>query len=230
MKVMRAERGGEIEFILADVAPAYVAAVQGLGYAARGDTFVRAFPADSAHVDRAFDNFARHAETLVLQKAGVLPRPWERGLSAFLERVAGAGVDWWLVGSAALAVRGIAVEPGDLDLVADGPGANRLGDLLLDALIEPVARTEDWVVEWFGRAFLHCCLDWVGAVKAGADEPEPCDFGPVAARRREVVVWRGHPLQVPPLDLQLAVSRRRGLSDRVALIEVFLRDRNQSPQ
>lgn len=230
MRVIRADCKTTVEFILEDVAPAYATAVRGLGYAARGEYFVRSFPADSAHIDRAFENFSRHAETLVLQKAGVLPRPWDRALDAFLEIIAGSEVDWWLAGSAALAVRGIPIEPGDLDLVTDGPGALRLGELLRDHLIEPVARAEVWVADWFGRAFLHCCLDWVGAVGARVDEPEPTDFGPLAARRRETVAWKGHTLRLPPLDLQLAVSRRRGLSNRVAQIEALLRESEASPQ
>ena len=224
MKVTRATREATVEFILADVEPAHAAAVRGLGYAERDQYFVRAFPADSAHIDRAFENLARHAETLILQKAVSLSRPWERALGALLEKTAAADVEWWLVGSAALAARGIDIEPGDLDLATDGAGASHLGDLLHDHLIEPITRQEGWISEWFGRAFLHCCIDWVGAVRLQADQPEPSDFGPETMRRREKVVWQGHTLLVPPLDLQLAVSRRRGLAERVAKIEAFLRE------
>ena len=123
-----------------------------------------------------------------------------------------------LVGSAALAVRGLDVAPGDLDLIVDSAGAQRLGDILLDSLIEPVRPTTGWVGDWFGRAFLHASVEWVGGMSPAVDLPAPTDFGPTAAARLETVRWRGHNLRVPPLDLQLAVSERRGLADRAALI------------
>jgi hypothetical protein len=47
------------------------------------------------------------------------------------------------------------------------------------------------------------------------------DFGPVAASRLETVTWEGWQLRVPPLDLQRAVSERRGLTARVALIDAL---------
>jgi len=49
----------------------------------------------------------------------------------------------------------------------------------------------------------------------------PSDFGPVAASRLETVTWEGWQLRVPPLDLQRAVSERRGLTTRVALIDAL---------
>jgi hypothetical protein len=60
------------------------------------------------------------------------------------------------------------------------------------------------------------------APKAGVDVPWPADFGPVAASRLETVTWESWQLRVPPLDLQRAVSQRRGLTARVALIDALL--------
>jgi len=64
--------------------------------------------------------------------------PWRDALQEVCQRTSGQPVDWWLTGSAALAVRGVLVEPGDLDLVCDAQGATILGDLFCDTLIEPV--------------------------------------------------------------------------------------------
>ena len=54
----------------------------------------------------------------------------------------------------------------------------------------------------------------VGDVDPSVDSPEPSDFGPVAAGKLEVVDWHGFKIRVPPLDLQLRVSERRGLFER----------------
>ncbi|MGH2516256.1 MAG: nucleotidyltransferase domain-containing protein, partial [Ktedonobacterales bacterium] len=88
--------------------------------------------------------------------------------------------------------------------------------------VQPIQATPDWFCDWFGRAFLHARVEWVGGVDARADGPEISDFGPTAASRRQTVRWRGHSVHVPPLDLQLLVSQRRGLSDRVAQIQKLM--------
>jgi hypothetical protein len=131
-------------------------------------------------------------------------------------------VRWWLTGSAALAVRGAPIEPGDLDLVCEAGDAVALGELFSDALIEPVTPCPaDWLSEWWGRAFCGARIEWVGGVRPFVDDPEPCDFGPAAARRLETVQFEDWQILVPPLELQRAVNQRRGLTHRVALIDAL---------
>lgn len=212
--------GKEACFVLAGVDAGYREAVRGLGFGERGEELARCFPADSPGLGPIYANFARHAEDLLAQKAGARPVPWAEALERFLRRVAGQPVAWYLVGSAALAVRGLDVAPGDVDIVADGAAARLLGELLRDDLIEPFVPVRGWVCDWFGRAFLGACVDCVCGVDARADRPFISDFGPTAARRLETVAWRGHQLRVPPLDLHLAVSERRG---RVGTAELIRR-------
>jgi len=119
----------------------------------------------------------------------------------------------------ALAVRGLDIAPRDIDLSVSDADAHRLGAALLDHLVEPVSPTPGWFCNWFGRAFLHARVEWVGGVDERADCPYVSDFGPTAAACVQTVTWHGYGLRVPPLDLQLDVSRRRGLTGRVAAIE-----------
>ena len=105
------------------------------------------------------------------QAAGHEPVPWEAALDAFLDRVDGREICWWLTRSAALAVRGLDITPRDLDLVVDDEGAGQLGELLAEWLVEPVTPVTDWVSRWWERAFLHARIEWVGGVEPQADEP-----------------------------------------------------------
>ena len=92
-------------------------------------------------------------------------------------------VDWWLTGSAALAIRHVAVVPRDIDLVVEtGEDAEKLGEALSNWLVEHVLRSEGWVARWFGRSFKAARIERVGEVEAWVDLPEPSDFGPVARR------------------------------------------------
>jgi hypothetical protein len=214
--------GGLAYFLVGEVEPRYHEALLDLAFEPFGDRFRKCFPADSPHLDLAYRNFGRYAEEMILQTAGARPVPWEEALLAFLQAVKGQNIDWWLAGSAALAVRGMDLAPRDLDLVVAASDSMRLGDLLLDYLVEPVIPVTDWFCSWWGRAFLHARIEWVGGVNEMADEPAVSDYGPTAASRLDTVLWKGYPLRVPPLDLQLMVNEKRGLADRVALIRQHL--------
>jgi hypothetical protein len=214
--------GTQTAFIIADLDPAYHQAAHDLAYSPVPEGFAKTYPADTPHLDQIYRNFARYAEPMILQTAHVAPVPWEQALHAYLDDIAGTPITWWLGGSAALAVRGAPIVPRDFDLIVDDASAERLGQRLLQYLIEPVLPVHGWFCNWWGRAFLHARFEWVGGVDTRADQPEISDFGPAAAQRLETVSWHGHAIRVPPLDLQLQVSIRRGLTERVTQIHQLL--------
>lgn len=218
MKTLCRTSGSHTSFLITDLDPAYHQAACDLEFSQEADGFARTFPATMPHLDTIYQNFARHAEEVILQTARVQPVPWEDTLLRLLQRIDGRGIQWYLGGSAALAARGLDIQPRDFDIVVADADAQRLGEILLDALIEPVTPAEDWFCNWFGRAFLGARVEWVGGVDERADTPKVSDFGPTAAARLETIIWRGYTLYVPPLDLQLKISERRGLMDRAAKI------------
>jgi len=209
--------GAQTAFVVLDLDPAYHDALRDLY--PEGDPFAQRYPTKTPHLDRIYANFARDAETMIDQTARTQPANWEQALDAFLRVVAPLDLDWWLCGSAALAVRGLDIAPRDIDLSVSDADAHRLGAALLDHLVEPVSPTPGWFCNWFGRAFLYARVEWVGGVDERADRPHVSDFGPTAATRAQTVTWHGFGLRVPPLELQLEVSHRRGLADRVTEIE-----------
>ena len=218
MRTIRKTEGNITSFIIADLEPAYEDAVRELYYSLVEGGFAKRYPADTPHLDRIYRNFEQYAEEMVFQTAQIHPVPWDNALSAFLQIIEGRKIDWMLVGSAALAIRGMDITPRDLDLVVDNASAIELGELLMDYLIEPVLPSPGWIGDYFGRAFLHARLEWVGGVHDSVDTHDVTDFGPIAAERHEVVNWCGNEIRVPPLELQLEVSKRRGLVDRVEKI------------
>lgn len=202
---------------------AHYRAVKDLNFQETKTGFARIFPSTAPSLDWIYRNFALHVEEMILQAAGALLPDWESALASLVERVKNENVDWWLTGSAALAIRGASVVPRDLDLVTTGIGARKFGKVLHDWLVEPVQQVEGWVAKWFGRAYHYSRIEWVGDVEAWVDRPAPSDFGPAAAEKLELVLWRGHEIQVPPLELQLGVSERRGLNERAKRIREIIR-------
>lgn len=219
MKTLLRTEGTRTTFIITDLDPAYSKVVQALDYEETAAGFAKTFPANAPHLAAIFERFSRCAEEMVLQAANVHPVPWQEALLAFLQRIEGKQINWWLVGSAALAVRGLNIVPHDIDLCVDDASAHTLGIMLEDCLIEPVQDVSGWISHWFGRAFFHARIEWVGGVDAHVDDDEITDYGPIAASRKETIIWHGYELQVPPLDLQLQVSERRGLTNRVEQIK-----------
>jgi hypothetical protein len=191
-----------------------------LYYSREGGCFAKRFPAGSV-TDAILDHFRQSLMSLLRQTARLDAVPWREALHDVAGRLDTAHVDWWLVGSGALAVRGLAVEPRDLDLVVSERHAGRTAESLLDALIEPAVEASDWISRWFGRAWFGARVEWVAGVAATVDLPLPSDFGPAAAARLSEVQWEGKTIRVPPLNLQRDVSARRGLDDRVAMIEAL---------
>lgn len=204
-----AVHGVDLQLGLADVTAELAPAVESLGFAQAGAEFVRRFPAGAPYAAQAARRFEAYAERMVNQAARLDPVPWRAALETVLERTEPG--DWWLVGSAALAVRGVPVEPRDIDLVSDAEGCARLAAALEDLLVEPLVDGGPLGERWF-RAFARARVECVGGVHASHDDPVPSDFGPAAAARLTTIRWRGWTLRVPPLELQLASRQRRGLA------------------
>jgi hypothetical protein len=219
MKTLLRTEGSRTLFIITDLAPIYSEVVQALEFEETEAGFAKSFPADTPHISSIYERFSCCAEEMILQAANVHSVPWEDALLTLLQRIEGQHVNWWLVGSTALAVRGLNVAPHDIDLCVDDASAFSLGALLEDCLIEPVQNLQGWVSNLFGRAFLHARIEWIGEVDEHLDDDDVNDFGPVAASRKETITWHGYEIQVPPLDLQLMVSERRGLTRRVEEIK-----------
>jgi hypothetical protein len=215
-------QGSDTHFIMVDVDPVYHDAVRALVYQPMEGGFGKTYPTNTPGLDTIYDNFRRDAETMVLQAADASSIPWREGLHSFIEIVESHCIDWWVCGSSAMAVRGMDITPHDIDIVVSDADSVRLGEVLAKHMIEPVVPVEGWFCRWFGRAFLHIRIEWVGGVDESADTPNVSDFGPTAGSRLDTVVWHGHEVRVPPLDLQLEVNKRRGLTDRVDMVERYL--------
>ena len=195
-----------------------------MGYERHGGEWWRGYPVSTPQLDRCWENFSASASAMLRQAARLDPVPWREALRELCDRTGGGRLGCWLMGSAALAVRGAPIEPGDLDLVCTTEEAIWLGQVFADALIEPVAKSGGgWISDYWGRAFWAARIEWIGGPKPAVDKPLPSDFGPVAASRLQTVRWESWPIRVPPLDLQRAVSQRRGLIDRVAVIDALNR-------
>ena len=134
------------------------------------------------------------------------------------------GADWFVIGSAAMAVRGLDVAPGGVDIAMDeaprtgsfpggrrGPAPDRRPGGLA-------------VATRYGTLFHGCAISVIAGMKEQPGRPTLWD---AAARASlETVTWRDRPVPVPPLPLQLMYARMMFRNDHVRAINAYLaRDR-----
>jgi hypothetical protein len=215
--------GGAARFVVTGTDPHPRDVLAALGYLPVDErrSATRWFPW-SAGVDRYQRRFAASIEQMVQQKARRVAVPWESALLELLRRVEGTRLRWWLYGSAALAVRGLPVEPADVDVrVDDAALAAALCD---DLLVTPVERLDGWVARHAGRAFCHAVVEFLADPHPELDDPAaPSEQGVFVEPDLETVAWRGHLIRVPPLAAQLRSCEQRGLTERAELVRRALR-------
>jgi hypothetical protein len=222
MKITFEEQGEEVVFRVSDFDPKYANVLRKTFYTQEGESYTKRFPQSARYLDKIKAYYAAHAPQMFDQIGYFAPIPWEQALHEFAGIMAAHRIDWWLTGSCAVCIRGIPLEPHDIDAMIDSADVDRVAEVFQDYLIEPIVDTGGWVTKDFGVVFRHAMIDIASDPAASLDDPEPADCGPYAREHLEVVEWRGLVIKVPPLRLSLAVNKRRGRTERALAIEEYL--------
>lgn len=166
--------------------------------------------------------YSDHAQEMFDQLGYFVPVPWEEGLFEFAKELEEKSIHWWLTGSCAVCIRGISLQPHDVDIMVDSSDVDEISDIFSDYLIEPIVDTNGWLTKDFGVIFRHARIDIASDPQAILDDPDPIDCGPFAKANLEELNWKGLTIRVPPLQLSLNINKNRGRSDRVEKITEYL--------
>jgi hypothetical protein len=219
MKVSFDEFEDNIIFRISDFDAKYEDVLKMCFYQPEGKSYFKSFPRSTKHIEKIKENYSMYAEEMFSQLGYFKPILWEKALLEFVKRLEGTNIDWWLTGSCAACIRGIPLNPHDVDIMISSEDVEKLSEIFVDCIIEPIMDTEGWVTKDFGVIFLHARIDIASDPQGCLDEPEPADCGPYAKANLEKVMWKGYEIKVPPLHLQLNVNKRRGRFDRAELIQ-----------
>lgn len=214
--------GDWIEYRLLDVDPVYDDVLRRCFWEEFAEGWCRSYPRTARHLDPAMGRFSETCEEMFGQLASLRPVRWEQALLDFADRAAAHGVSWWLTGSVAACVRGVELEPRDVDIMVDGTDVDQITEVFADWLVEPLVDTGGWLTKDFGVLFQHARIDIASDPSRALDSPEPADCGPYARAHLEQVEFRGRRVAVPPLALLAATNRRRGRLDRAEMIEAAI--------
>lgn len=167
--------------------------------------------------------------------SGSGPASWVGALLRFAELVHPLAVDWMLVGSAATAVRGVELDPGDLDVLVRGPQ-----DVGRIAAVMPALEDDDGELDperflsskvrptitfdsgsWtFGRWHLGEVKVEVAHISAPESEPYQLieTMGDLVWLERQIIDLEGTQIPIVPLEVQIATMVARGQDARLARV------------
>lgn len=138
------------------------------------------------------------------------------------------GVTWAVTGSANLALQGVDVEPEDVDVLCDEPGAYAIEAAFPDAATELVHYREDpeaKIASHFGALELAGVrVEIVGDVHHRVGDGDDAEWVPAAdvAEEREFLEVDGRDVPVMPLEAEREGYAARGEEERVALLDEHL--------
>ncbi len=226
MKIFFKEEENNVLFIVSNFSPEYKDVIESSFFSLEDGVYVKRFSKDIENLDIIKSNFEKYAEDMFGQMGYFKKVCWEDALLDFINKVEGTGIDWWLTGSCATCLRGIAVQPHDIDIMLNSKDIGKINDIFADFIVEPIRSTKGWVVSNFGVLFMKARIDLAFDPEDFVDNPEPVDFGPYAMKNLEEIKWNNKIIRIPPLDLQLQVNKRRGRNDRVKAIEDYINTNN----
>ena len=195
--------------------------VRGLDFTRDGGTFTWEYPSDAPCWEAAARTWQRDGAEMLDQAHGVRPVDWEAGLAWIAPILDGLGADWFVIGSAAMAVRGLAVAPGGVDVAMDEASADRLMPHVADGVLQPIVDMGDWpVATRKGHLFQGCAIWIIAGMKEQPTRPTLWDGA--ARASLETVTWRDREVRVPPIELQLLYARMMFRNDHVRAINAYL--------
>lgn len=222
MEISFKEDENNVLFVVSNSLPEYKNVFESSFYSLENGSYVKRFPKNIQNMDKIKANFKKYAEDMFGQMGYFKEVPWEDALLDFINKVEGTDIDWWLTGSCATCLRGIDVQPHDIDIMLSSKDIDIINDIFGDYIVEPIRSSKGWVVNYFGVLFIGARIDLAFDPEDFVDNPEPVDFGPYAIKNLEEINWKGKIVKIPPLNLQLQVNKRRGRNDRVRAIEDYM--------
>jgi len=227
MKINVCESAQQLTYQITDVQDQYKDGLLHCFYLERDGIYSKEFLTRDfmfPHDTRALEeNLSKNLERMLNEHLGVTQTDWALTLKSVCEVLDQYQIRWWLAGSAACAARGIAINPQDIDVMTFKSETEKIAKAFGPHIVEPFHHVSDWVVKGFGVVYLNGRVDFAFEPESSVDSGGPVDFGPQAMNSLETIEWRGHRIQVPPVNLHLLPNRRRNRADRVRLIEEYIR-------
>lgn len=163
------------------------------------------------------NNFSRLGQAVF--ESGLLGFDWEKALETLAQKFEESEIEWYLIGSASDAVRGVEVKPGDIDIVVHTKDYDKVKNIFYsyfsDSIISPFSDNKGlFPLQYIARLFLDGALFEVAAdEKWNLGNREPI---------YEKITWHGYNFYVEALQLRYEIETWRKREDRIKAIEAYM--------
>lgn len=155
-------------------------------------------------------NFARLGQSMF---EGMLDCKWMSALLTFAKKCRDNNIEWYVFGSICEVVRGLNINPHDIDIIVHTRDFYKIKDIFLDFVIEPfVDNKGTWLVRYFGRL----CLDGVLFDIVADDKMN------IENHEYDKVLWNEYDILVEPFQNRYNLEIKRGREDRIKAMEAYL--------
>ena len=163
------------------------------------------------------DNFTKYGEIAIKQQLKILPSPWEKALDLFIPEMQKTGVDWYVHGSAAMALWGIDVKPKDVNVIIPNySDFDKVREHFYKMAIKPIERCENWVMSGLGEIFMEAVIE----IAFHNRELEPYDM-----TKLDRIDRKGTSIYVSNLEMLKQDNEYFNRPERVRLIEAQMGSR-----
>jgi hypothetical protein len=226
MKVIISKKNGEFFFGLTDLTAEEKNLLSEDFYSNENEVYFKKHSETIPEIELIAKNYKKNIEKIINQRLRKEKTDWKTALKFIAEELKKTDIKWYVSGSCALALRGIEVEPKDLNLIFENKeDKEKIKNILGKYAIEPIAECKDWILELYGAAYIeNCFIDIASGLKDDLNHPDPIDSSPYAIENLEEINWEGYNLKIPPIQLSLNINKKRKRLETVKLIEEYMKN------
>ena len=195
--------------------------------------FIRPYPlcafSNQSEKERINNNFARLGQSMF--ESSMSGFDWEKPLDLVAQQFSENGIECFIVGSICDAIRGVNVQPFDIDIIAHTKDFLKAKDIcnsaFAEAIIAPFDTHGTLHLQCFGRMFLAGAMIEIVADERWNPEYRKCeksiwhDNGYTQPEYVKIV-WRGHEIYLETLQHRYQAEIKRDRTDRIKAIEEYM--------
>ena len=157
------------------------------------------------------ENFTKFGELAIRQQLKILPAPWKKALAWFAAEIQPLGVDWFVHGSAAMALWGMDVAPKDVNVILPNAGDfDVVRNHFCKFAIRPIERCENWLMSGLGNLFAEALIE------IAFRNPSP---GSYDMSQHKKIPHHGTKVHIATLEMLRQDNESYGRPERVRMIE-----------
>jgi hypothetical protein len=225
------------------------AVIQHMQWRKSGDRFLLAYPhsafSDQSEKELVSSNFSRLGQVMFEKMLSGID--WEAPLELLAQKFNEAGIEWYIVGSAGDAVRGVGVKPLDIDIVVHTRDYDKAKDICYlhfsDSVIAPFTGCEEISpskyfdnpmeyfinpLKYFGRMFLAGAMievtaDEIWDLESRQPEHKKTVWSGYEHAGYEKIVWRGYSIYLESVQHRYQIEKARNRQDRIKAFDDYMK-------